>query len=113
MQQHLALAAVHPVSGLVQQQCPFHRIAVAVLPGRDVSTVTHISSAKTLGEGLINNAVFIAFAPYENPEIAVSVVIEGGSAGAIGAQIAREVFDYWLAAGSDSSFVETENSLLK
>ncbi len=66
-----------------------------------------------LGEGLINNAVFIAFAPYEQPEIAVSVVIEGGSAGAIGAQIAREVFDYWLAAGADSSSVETENSLLR
>ncbi|MDD6189490.1 MAG: penicillin-binding transpeptidase domain-containing protein [Clostridiales bacterium] len=66
-----------------------------------------------LGEDQINNAVFIAFAPYDNPEIAVSVVIEGGSAGAIGAQIARDVFDYWLAAREDDVSVETENSLLK
>lgn len=66
-----------------------------------------------LGENQINNAVFIAFAPYDQPEIAVSVVIEGGSAGAIGAQIAREVFDYWLAAKADDSSVDTENSLLK
>ena len=65
-----------------------------------------------LGEDQINNAVFIAFAPYDKPEIAVSVVIEGGSAGAIGAQIAREVFDYWLAASADEASVETENALL-
>ena len=81
--------------------------------GRYQVDVASKTGTVQLGEGLINNAVFIAFAPYDNPEIAVSVVIEGGSAGAIGAQIAREVFDYWLAAGSDSSFVETENSLLK
>lgn len=81
--------------------------------GRYQVDVASKTGTVQLGEGLINNAVFIAFAPYDNPEIAVSVVIEGGSAGAIGAQIAREVFDYWLAAGADSSFVETENSLLK
>ena len=57
--------------------------------------------------------LWIAFAPYDQPEIAVSVVIEGGSAGAIGAQIAREVFDYWLAAKADDNSVDTENSLLK
>lgn len=66
-----------------------------------------------LGDEKINNAVFIAFAPYEDPEIAVSIVIEGGSAGAIGAQIAREIFDYWLAAKADNASVETENTLLK
>ena len=81
--------------------------------GRYQVDVASKTGTVQLGEGLINNAVFIAFAPYDDPEIAVSVVIEGGSAGAIGAQIAREVFDYWLAAGADSSVVEAENSLLK
>ncbi len=66
-----------------------------------------------LGEDQINNAVFIAFAPYEQPEIAVAVVIEGGSAGAIGANIARDIFDYWLAAKADDEQVDVENTLMK
>lgn len=66
-----------------------------------------------LGEEKINNAVFIAFAPYENPEIAVAVVIEGGSAGAIGAQIAKEVFDCWLTQRNETDSINAENSLLK
>lgn len=81
--------------------------------GRYQVDVASKTGTVQLGENQINNAVFIAFAPYDQPEIAVSVVIEGGSAGAIGAQIAKEVFDYWLAAKADNNSVETENSLLK
>jgi hypothetical protein len=44
-----------------------------------------------------NNAVFIAFAPYEDPEIAVAVVVEKGAAGWRLAEIAREIFDCYFS----------------
>jgi len=43
------------------------------------------------------HALFIAFAPIENPKIAVAVVIENGGGGsANAAPVARKVMDYYL-----------------
>jgi penicillin-binding protein 2 len=45
-----------------------------------------------------DHALFIAYAPAENPRIAVAIVVENGGFGAAAAApIARRVFDYWLA----------------
>jgi penicillin-binding protein 2 len=66
-----------------------------------------------LGEGKENNAVFVAYAPYENPEIAVAVVVEGGGSGASVVQIARDVFDYWFTYRKADSSNSSENQLLK
>ena len=42
-------------------------------------------------------AWFTGFAPYENPEIAICVVVEDGETGGrTAAPIARKVLDYWL-----------------
>ena len=38
-----------------------------------------------------NNGLFVAFAPYENPQIAISVVVEHGAHGNSIAPAAREV----------------------
>ena len=38
-----------------------------------------------------NNGVFVAFAPYENPQIAISVVVEHGSHGNSIAPVAKEI----------------------
>ena len=46
---------------------------------------------------LRDHALFIAFAPVENPRIAVAVVVEnGGSGGAVAAPIARKIMDHYL-----------------
>ncbi|MBQ1555220.1 MAG: hypothetical protein IIZ68_07160, partial [Clostridia bacterium] len=42
------------------------------------------------------NAVFIAFAPYENPEIAVAVIGEKCGHGKVMAQVARDIFDEYF-----------------
>jgi len=50
-------------------------------------------------EGLaINNGLFVAYAPAENPEIAISVVVEKGGSGAEIMAIARVVFDHYFAS---------------
>ena len=48
-----------------------------------------------LGNGS-NNAIFIAFAPFEKPEIAVAVVLEHGKRGTNAGMVARDVFDKYF-----------------
>ncbi|NYT63924.1 penicillin-binding protein 2 [Alcaligenaceae bacterium] len=55
-------------------------------------------NAGTVDERLRDHALFMAYAPMENPEIAVALIVENGGWGAtVAAPIARKVFDYWLA----------------
>jgi penicillin-binding protein 2 len=51
---------------------------------------------------LQDHALFIAFAPTEQPRIAISVIVEnGGSGSKMAAPIARQVMDYYLLDSSD------------
>lgn len=44
------------------------------------------------------NAWFTVFAPFENPQIAVTVLIEdGGEGSSVAAPVAREILDYWFS----------------
>ena len=55
--------------------------------------------AKAIKEKQRNNAMFVAFAPYENPEIVVSVVVENvleGGGGFNAAPVARQVLDQYF-----------------
>ncbi len=55
---------------------------------------------------LRNHALFIAFAPVERPQIAVSVIAEHGGGGAsVAAPIARQVIDAWLTRGEEEPAV--------
>ena len=49
-------------------------------------------------EKLRDHALFIAFAPVENPTLAVAVIVEhGGSGSSAAAPVARKMFDYYFA----------------
>ena len=50
------------------------------------------------------NAVFIAFAPYDNPEIAVAVIGEKCGHGKVMAQVARDVFDAYFFSTKTSGY---------
>ncbi len=65
------------------------------------------------GEGITNDGMFICYAPADDPEIAVAVVVERGGSGANTAFIAKNILDaYYVIRGySDSS--EEEMALLK
>ena len=53
-----------------------------------------------LEERMWDHALFIAFAPLENPQIAVSVIVENGSSGSrVAAPVAKAVIDAYLGAG--------------
>lgn len=55
-----------------------------------------------LGSGS-NNSIFIAFAPFDDPQIAIAVVLEHGVRGTNAGQVARDVFDQYFFGGGQSS----------
>jgi penicillin-binding protein 2 len=58
---------------------------------------------RTLRAGQKNQALFIGYAPAENPRIAIAVVVEqGGSGSQAAAPVARAIFEAWLVGASDS-----------
>ena len=80
-------------------------------------TSSIIAAAKTgtaqRGEGLVNNALFIMYAPYENPEIAISIAVEKGGAGATLAYIGKQIMDYYFEYEENANMAENAYSLLK
>ena len=60
-----------------------------------------------------NNGVFICYAPYDDPEIAVAVVIEKGVSGSGVAKVARAVLDYYFSFADSAAALEGEGTLLK
>ena len=60
----------------------------------------------------LSNGCFVAFAPYDDPQIAVCVVIEQGGGGANLAPIARDIINSYFSSASTSATVVGENTLL-
>ncbi len=60
-----------------------------------------------------DTVLFVGFAPYDNPQIAVSVVLEHGATSRYAAQVARDMFEYYLGLSVVSDEVDKMNTLLK
>ena len=76
-----------------------------------VDAAAKTGTAQTGGRGTISNGVFVAFAPYDDPQIALALVIEKGDSGGALASTAVEILNaYFTAADPD---VVGENTLLK
>ena len=59
-----------------------------------------------IAKKLRDHALFIAFAPVDNPKIAVGVIVEhGGGGGSVAAPIARQVMDYYLLHSPEAHHV--------
>lgn len=65
-----------------------------------------------LGGDVDNNGCFVCFAPYEDPEIAVALVIEQGNAGARLASTAVEVINAYFTPDQAETVITGENQLL-
>lgn len=55
----------------------------------------------------IVNAWFVCFAPYENPEVAVVVLVENGGHGNYAAEVARDVLDQYFGMNETTSVEES------
>lgn len=65
-----------------------------------------------LGGDITNNGCFVCFAPYDEPEIALALVIEQGDAGARLASTAVNVLNAYFAPGETETVITGENQLL-
>ena len=66
-----------------------------------------------LGSNITNNGVFVCFAPYEEPEIAVAIAIEHGGSGAALASTAVKILNAYFTADEIGTAVIGENQLLQ
>ncbi len=60
----------------------------------------------------INNGFLIAFAPYDNPEIAIAAVGEGMTSGVFVAPVVAAVVDYYFGETDTMQSYQTENVLI-
>ncbi len=60
------------------------------------------------------NGVFVCFAPYEAPEIAIAVVIEHGGSGSASSPVAKEILDTYFASRAEGGeIVDGEMMLIE
>jgi penicillin-binding protein 2 len=70
--------------------------------------------AHAVKQELRDHALFIAFAPAENPKIALAVLVENGGFGAqAAAPIARQVLDYYLLGKKPKSAAPTDEDAVE
>ena len=80
-----------------------YQVAVAAKTG----TVQSSNSA-------VNNGVFVCYAPADDPQIAIAVVVEKGGSGSALISIAKDMMDAYFADSEMSSLdIYTDNSLLR
>ena len=60
-----------------------------------------------------SNAVFVCFAPYDDPQIAISLVVEKGGSGSTLASIAADILRYSFSAEESREETLTENTLIR
>lgn len=58
------------------------------------------------------NAVFVCFAPYDNPQVALCLVAENGASGGNMASVAAGILEQYFSSGSSLSQATGENALL-
>jgi len=61
---------------------------------------------KSINERHRDHAMFIAYAPAENPKIALAVLVENTGTGATAAPIARKVFDILLGESPEATVAQ-------
>ena len=60
-----------------------------------------------------SNAVFVCFAPYDDPEIVVAMAVEHGGSGGELADMAADVLRYYFSAQETREEIPAENTLIR
>ena len=73
--------------------------------GVDVAGKTGTSQ---ISKSIPNNALFVSYAPYENPEIAVTVVIPNGYTSHNAADLAKQLYSYYFKLEDEEKLLNSE-----
>ena len=88
----------------------FSRITEKVGAKTGTTQVKKIIDGKTV-QG--NNGLNISFAPFDEPEIAVAVIIESVDSGTATAVVAADIYDYYFSTKNQISSSQQTNQLLR
>ncbi len=87
--------------------------AAAAFAGFPIKIGGKTGTAQVSSADVPTNGLFVAFAPYDNPEIAVCVVGEGGGHGSTVAPIVRKIMETYFAEESTTENVAADYTLLQ
>ena len=83
----------------------------AVFQNVPVPVAAKTGSAQVNGQSN-SNAVFVCYAPYDDPQIAISIAVEKGGSGSSLASIAAEILQYYFTAQDGQGQLPAENTLV-
>ena len=61
---------------------------------------------------VLTNGFFITFAPYDDPEIAIAVAIEGGKSGSSASPVAKAIYEYYFKQKQEQTGVQETETLI-
>ena len=70
-------------------------------------------TAETANYAASTNAIFVCFAPFDDPQVALCIVAEGGDAGGSLAELAAGILAQYFSTSGSLSTVTGENTLLR
>ena len=85
----------------------------STLSGYTMTSVAAKTGTAQKGESVANDALFICYAPFDNPEIAMAIVVQKGSAGSNCAVIAQEILEAYFSMKSATDITDVEGELLQ
>lgn len=87
--------------------------ASSVFRNYPISVGGKTGSAQTMGnKSKKAHGVFISFAPYDEPQIAVYVLVEHGGSGGAVAPVVRDIYDAYFSKQTNPALVTPENTLI-
>ena len=66
-----------------------------------------------LGGDQTENGVFVCFAPYDDPEIAIAIVVEKGGSGSLLANAAVDIINAWFTRDGTGATAAGEDALMR
>ena len=88
-------------------------VGKSTLSGYTMTSVAAKTGTAQKGESGANDAIFICYAPFDNPEIAMAIVVQKGSAGSNCAVIAQEILEAYFSMKSATDITDVEGELLQ
>jgi penicillin-binding protein 2 len=85
--------------------------AKSIFGNYPISVASKTGTVQRGGSAELNNGVFVCYAPADDPEIAIALVVEKGTSGATIMQIARDILDSYFQEEIRGT-VSADNTLL-
>lgn len=86
--------------------------AFAGLTAQGIQVGAKTGSAQVSGQENANG-LFVCFAPYDDPEVAICVAVEKGGSGAATSVIAADILEYYFSDQAGLEQMDAENQLLR